>query len=105
MVENLSNRLPLINLSGSDDCGLEGVATPVKNRLGETILVERPKDCPNNPWRYPGNHRPRLCQQCPSDPEIWKVAKNSLPSAYIAIKNGRVPPSQPNQTPTALEEP
>lgn len=58
---------------GSDTCGFEGVGT-------------RPLDCPNNPWRHPENHRPRICQQCPGDPDIWQVAKEKLPANYIGLK-------------------
>ncbi|OGH15067.1 MAG: hypothetical protein A3H50_02180 [Candidatus Levybacteria bacterium RIFCSPLOWO2_02_FULL_37_10] len=60
---------------GSDVCGLEGVG-------------ERPVDCPNNPWRYPENHRPAICQKCPGDQEIWKVAKEPLPLVHIRTKQG-----------------
>lgn len=71
---------------GSDACGLEGVG-------------ERPVDCPNNPWRHPENHRPRICQQCPSDPNIWKIAKQPLPLIYLRIKQSEeiiLPKPKPN---------
>lgn len=61
---------------GSNVCGLEGVG-------------ERPMDCPNNPWRHPENHRPRVCQQCPGDPEIWQVAKLPLSATLLKTKQGR----------------
>jgi len=69
--ENFPTRLD----EGSDACGLEGVG-------------ERPVDCPNNPWRYPVNHRPRVCQQCPGNPEIWQVAKLPLSIIHLKTKQG-----------------
>lgn len=61
------------NPATATSCGLEGVGG-------------RPPDCKNNPWRYPKNHRPDLCRQCPADPEIAKVAKHSLPHVYVIFK-------------------
>ncbi len=54
-------------------CALEGIE-------------ERPNECPNNPWRHPDNHRPKICQQCPGDPEIWKVARSPLSPIHIKTK-------------------
>lgn len=69
---------PIRISEGSDVCGLEGVG-------------ERPVDCPNNPWRHPKNYRPRVCQQCPGDPEIWKVARSPLPIVYLkTIQGGEI---------------
>lgn len=54
-------------------CGFEGVKG-------------RPNDCKNNPNKYPKNHRPKLCSQCPLDPEIPKVADSYLSPEYIKFK-------------------
>ncbi|MCL5113649.1 MAG: hypothetical protein M1372_00565 [Patescibacteria group bacterium] len=62
--------------SSSDSCGFEGMGT-------------RPLDCPNNPWRYPENHRPAICAQCPGNPNIWRAASEPLPLVYIGTKQGK----------------
>ncbi len=62
--------------ANSNDCILEGFA-------------DRPEDCPNNPFKYPDNYRPQICNQCSENPEIWKTAQLPLPSRYILFKQGR----------------
>lgn len=59
----------------SNDCILE-------------TFAGRPKDCPNNPYKYPNNYRPKICMQCPLNPEIWKISLSSLPEQYILFKQG-----------------
>jgi hypothetical protein len=75
--ENILRRTSpqILNLvpSNSKDCGLEGVGS-------------RPKDCPNNPWKKPENHRPNICGGCPADENLWQVAKEPLPAKYIELK-------------------
>lgn len=63
-------------LYDTKNCVLEGFA-------------DRPKDCPNNPVKYPDNYRPEICRQCPKNPEIWKTAREYLPSRYIFWKQNR----------------
>ncbi len=58
---------------GPDACGFEGVG-------------QRPDVCPNNPWRFPENYRPRICQQCPTNQNIWRTALDKLPQEYIEHK-------------------
>jgi hypothetical protein len=47
---------------------------------------ERPKECLNNPMTHKNNHRPRVCEKCPGDPEIYQIAEIGLPSIYIRAK-------------------
>ena len=66
-----------MNTGAENSCGLEGVKG-------------RPVDCKNNPWRYPDNHRPDLCRQCPTNKRIPKIAEEPLSPIYIDFKNIRI---------------
>ena len=59
--------------ANSNDCILEEFA-------------DRPKNCPNNPFKNPDNYRPGICEKCPKNPEIWKTAQFFLPKQYIFFK-------------------
>ena len=60
-----------------------------QNKLNNCILEGvsgRPLDCPNNPAKNPKNYRPKVCEGCACDPELWKVALVPLNEVYIRIK-------------------
>jgi hypothetical protein len=58
----------------------------------------RPEDCLNNPMKSPENHRPLICDNCPTNSESCQIAQSSLPEIYVAFKQEYFAKNLPNSS-------